>query len=410
MTAGAAAPHGQHRVLGPRYGAASLADVLPGVLAALGVPHAPDPLDLAGLLAGVRRVAVLLVDGLGAYQLPVAAPYAPVLTDLATGRLGGAATITAAFPSTTPVSLVTLGTGVAPGVHGVLGFVLNVPGTDRLLNHIEWRDDPDPARWQPVPTRFEQAAAAGVAVSVVSRAEFAGSGLTVAANRGGSYRGAGDVDALATEMLAALHSAPGPALVYGYHPDLDKAGHRHGVDSAAWRLAAADVDRLLDRLVAGLPPDGALLVTADHGQLDIPTDRRFDVATDERLAAGLRLVGGEPRVRYLYPLPGARDDVLAAWRGVLGPAAQVLETDEAVAAGWFGPLAAAHRPRLGDVVVACQQDVAVLAGGREPASLARLVAFHGSFTAVEMAVPLLVARGGSADPAAGRWAPPAAVR
>ncbi|WP_328852037.1 alkaline phosphatase family protein [Micromonospora globbae] len=374
----------------PRYGDGSLADVLPSALAVLGVPGATDRLGLSGRLAGVRRIAVLLVDGLGWHQIPTAAPYAPTLAGLAAtaGR-----PLTSGFPSTTPTSLVTLGTGAAPGAHGVLGFTVRVPGTERVLTHIEWAADPDPMRWQPVPTQLERARAAGVAVTVVSRPEFGGSGLTVAANRGGDYRGAAGVDALATTMLAALTAGTGPTLVSGYHPDLDRHGHLTGVDSAPWRVAAAEVDALLARLVDGLPPDGALLVTADHGQLDVPAAHRFDLDTDPRLRAGIEVVAGEPRVRYLHVTPGAVDDVVAAWSAVLGDAARVRTREEAVASGWFGPVPEEHLARIGDVVVTCNGTYAVLATRSENPFASRLVAYHGSDTAAEMTIPLLVVRG-----------------
>ncbi|MGN9765108.1 alkaline phosphatase family protein [Micromonospora sp. SD12] len=377
-------------IVGPRYGDASLADVLPAALAVLGVPGAADPLGLRAALPGVRRIAVLLVDGLGWHQIPTAAPYAPTLAGLAAtaGRQ-----LTSGFPSTTPTSLVTLGTGAAPGVHGVLGFTVRVPGTDRVLNHIEWAADPAPLRWQPVRTQLERARAAGVAVTVVSRPEFGGSGLTLAANRGGDYRGASGVDALAERMLAALAAGAGPTLVSGYHPDLDRHGHLTGVDSAPWRIAAAEVDRLLARLVDGLPPDAALLVTADHGQLDIPAGHRFDLDTDPRLRPGLEVVAGEPRVRYLHVTPGAVDDVVAAWSAVLGDAARVRTRDEVVAAGWFGPVAEEHLLRIGDVVVICNATYAVTASRSEPPAVSRLVAYHGADTAAEMTIPLLVVRG-----------------
>lgn len=379
-------------VVRPAYGTASLADVLPAALAALGLPGASDPLGLTEQLSGVRRIAVLLVDGLGAHQLPLAAPYAPALADVLAGRLGSVHTLTAPFPSTTPTSLVSLGTGAAPGAHGVLGFTLNVPGTDRVLVHIDWWEDPDPLRWQPLETRFAAAAAAGFDVTVVSSPEFAGSGLTVAANRGAAYRGARGGDELAEEMLRALAGATPPALVYGYFPDLDRVGHLCGVDSAPWRDQAAVVDRLVERLVAGLPADAALLVTADHGQLDVPEDYRFDLDADPRLRAGVRVVAGEPRVRYLHTLPGAADDVVAAWREVLGDAAWVAHRAEAVAAGWFGPVPERHLERVGDVVVACHDRYAVLATRTEPMMASQLVAYHGSYTAAEMAIPLLVVR------------------
>ncbi|MEU1685102.1 nucleotide pyrophosphatase/phosphodiesterase family protein [Micromonospora sp. NPDC005707] len=374
----------------PRYGGGSLADVLPSALALLGVPGAADLLGLTPRLAEVRRIAVLLVDGLGWYQIPTAAPYAPTLAGLA-ATVG--VPLTAGFPSTTPTSLVSLGTGTPSGAHGVLGFKVRVPGTDRVLSHIEWAGDPEPLRWQPVATWYERARAAGVAVTVVSRSEYAGSGLTLAANRGGDYRGAAGPDALAERMLAALSAGSGPTLVSGYHPDLDRHGHLSGVDSAPWRLAAAEVDRLLARLVDGLPPDAALLVTADHGQLNVPDEHRIDLDTDPRLRAGVRVVAGEPRVRYLHVEPGATADVVAAWSAVLDGAARVLTRAEAVATGWFGPVPEAHLARIGDVVVVCRGTYAVVATRSEKPIESRLVAYHGADTAAEMTIPLLVVRG-----------------
>lgn len=397
----------------PRYGQASLADVLPGVLSALGVPGSADPLGLAtdlgggpatgpvglsagpasGQRAGVRAVVVLLLDGFGHHLIPLATPYAPTIAALADGRIAGAGAraITSGFPSTTPTSLATLGTGAAPGAHGLVGFFLNVPGTDQVVNHIHWDDEPDPRRWQPLDTQFDRARAAGVEAYAVSQPEFAGTGLTTAAFRGATYVGAAGVDALAEAILGRVSRA-GRAVVYGYLADVDRAGHLHGLDSPQWRVAVAAADRLVTRLVDALPPDVALVVTADHGQLDIPAGRRFDIHTDARLGAGVRLVAGEPRVRYLHTVDGALDDVLATWRGVLGDAAWVVSRDEAVADGWFGPVAEAHLRRVGDVVAACREDYVVLASAVEPAQVGRNVAFHGSATAAEMMIPLLTYR------------------
>jgi hypothetical protein len=373
----------------PRYGAASLADLLPSCLAVLGVPGEPDVLDLGSGLDGVRRIAVLVVDGLGWHQLPAAAPYAATLADLAAGRLGSARALTCGLPSTTPASLVTIGTGRPPGTHGVIGFTLRVPGTDRVLNHLTWRDDPDPTDWQPCPTAFERAASAGFATTVVSRKAYAGSGLTVAAYRGAEYLGVETTDQLVGGVLASLRRH---RLVYAYHPDVDHAGHRTGVDSGHWRSAVGSLDRLLTRLIDGLPPDAALIVTADHGQLDVPADARADLAADDRLLDGVTVVAGEARMRYLHTVPGAADDIAETWRGVLGDRVEVLHRAEAVARGWFGPVAGPHLARIGDLVVASRGRFAVLSTGSEPVSVTTMVGFHGSYTALEMEVPLLIAK------------------
>ena len=376
----------------PPYGVATLADVLPGAATALGVPvdreHLPaDPLDLATALGGARRVAVLLVDGLGADLLRAHAHLAPALSSLA--RPVG--DLSAPCPSTTPVSLASLGTGLPPGSHGILGFVTDVPGEDRTLNHVQWRDDPDPDAWQARRTVFEQAVAAGVPATAVGPFAYAGSGLTRAVYRGAEYPGAVSHGDLVAQVLHSLAATP-RALVYGYLPELDLTGHVRGVDSAAWRAQLALIDRLVEQVLDGLPDDAALLVTADHGMLDVPADTRFDLDAEPALDEGVRVLAGEPRARYVHAEAGAEDDVLARWRELLGERAWVAGREEAVASGIFGPVDDALAARIGDVVALARGTWAFTTPSREPGP-SRLAAFHGSLTATELAIPLLAARG-----------------
>ena len=54
-----------------------------------------------------------------------------------------------------------------------------------------------------------------------------------------------------------------------------------------------------------------------------------------------------------------------------------------------GPLQPAVRPRIGDVVVACRADHAIISTS-DFAYEATLVGLHGSLTAEEMLIPILV--------------------
>lgn len=372
----------------PRYGEASLADVLPSVLSCLGVPGAHDTLQLEYVLYDVRTVVVLLVDGLGHELLPAARRSGPTLAALGVGS----PVLTAGFPTTTPTSLTSFGTGSPPGAHGILGFFLRIPGTDQIINHIRWDDDPDPLRWQPLRTQFDVARAGGVTPYVVSRPEYDNSGLTRAAFRGSRYVPASDTEALAEQIIDIARRERGRTLIYGYDPTVDSCGHLYGVGSPQWHRAVADVDHLVTILLERLPRGAALVVTADHGQLNVPPGSRIDLDADPRLRVGVDVVAGEARVRYLHTPPGARDDVVATWREILGTAAVVMPRDEAVADGWFGPIPESHLQRVGDVVVMCTGDHVVLATQTDPPSVGTLVAFHGSGTAVEMHIPLLVGR------------------
>ena len=368
-------------------GTASLAEVLPAVARAMGltVDGAVEP---TWELPAADRVVVVLVDGLGDTLLARRASYAPYLTSL---RAGGRA-LAAGYPSTTATSMGTFGTGTLAGTHGLIGYQVLDPGTDRLLNELSWEDGPDPRVWQPRRTVFEQVAAQGVEVVQVGPGFFQGSGLTEAALRGARFVAAGTLDARVDAAAAAVRSAA-RTLVYVYWGDVDKVGHVDGCGSYAWCDELSAVDLAIRSLAARLPSDALLLVTADHGMVDIPDGARLDLAAgsalERSLAEGVRLTGGEPRAPMLYCEPGRAEAVLGRWRAEL-PDFDVLSRDEAIAAGWFGPVGELALPRIGDVVVASRGARSVHDSRVQRPELLALVGMHGSRTADEVAIPLLV--------------------
>ena len=365
----------------PAYGERSLGDVVPAVATALGL--APDATGEGLILPEAPAYVVFLVDGLGTEQLAGHAHAAPYLSSLLDNQPPG----TAGVPSTTATSLTSLGTGLAPGAHGLVGFTSRIPGTDRLLNALFWDKDVDPLEWQPHPTAFSALRSLGASVTVVNKREFRGSGLTVAAHRGAEFVGADRVGERIAGAVAT--SAERPSLTYLYDGDLDWTGHRYGVASSQWLQQLAMVDAEAEQLREALPADVRLLVVADHGMVDSPFEHRTDVDRNLELRDGVALMGGEARFRHLYCRNGAVDDVLATWRAFLGDRAEVIDRAEAVGRGWFGPVDPLVAPRLGDVMVASRADHAIVSStdfGYE----ATLVGLHGSLTAAEMLIPMLV--------------------
>jgi hypothetical protein len=364
----------------PRYGGRSLGDLLPSVLAAMGVPGETATLALPPS----PRTVVLLVDGLGWQLLREHAAAAPFLSSLADDD----SPLTTGFPSTTSSSITSLGTGLPPGQHGVLGFEMWLPELGRTLNTLRWDPEVDARLLQPTETVFERAVRAGVSVARVGPRAFDGSGLTEAATRGGAYL---DAESPGERVAAAADAVRQGerSLVYVYYGELDATGHRSGCTSLAWRLQLAHVDRLAEQLAAALPPDATLLVTADHGMLDVPGPGRIDLATRPELDAGVRLLTGEPRVAYVHAEPGAEADVLDTWRASFESDAWVLSREQAVAAGWFGPTVRAPLlARIGDVVVAAREPIAIF-DSRRHAEFGSLVGLHGSLTEAELLIPLL---------------------
>lgn len=365
----------------PDYGVRSLAEVLPGLL------------NGGFALEPARAVALLLIDGLGAELLGAHAADAPFLA-----TLPDAGPLTVGFPSSTAISLASLGTGLPPGGHGMLGTSLRmsdevVMDTLRWTEHgthgkVDLRESFPPESVQPASTVFEQAESAGVGVTVVSQSKFQGSGLTRAVLRGGDYLGTMAFGDLAAGMLAALER-PGRQLVYGYHADLDAMGHVYGPGSRQWRLQLAQVDRLVETVASRMPADALLAVTGDHGMVTMT--HTVDADTHPDLRAGVRTLSGEPRARHAHAEPGAAADVLATWQEVLGDAAWTVSREQAVDEGWFGPLSPQFADRIGDVVAAARGSSGVTRSKAE-SFLSNLIGQHGSLTSAEQLVPLLVAR------------------
>jgi hypothetical protein len=363
----------------PRYGESTLADLLPSLGAHLGVPGTKDVLGIAP----AARYMVVLVDGLGARQLAEYSQQAPFLASL------GERTITSGVPSTTATSITSLGTGLAPGRHGIAGYSFWYPQARQVLQTLRWPAAIDGLDVQPQLTYFERLEQAGVRTAAIAPSHFAGSGLTTAALRGPSFLPVPDESDHERRLALALQAATAGerTLGYFYERQLDHAGHEHGLGSPAWLRELAAADALVARLRGVLPDDVRMVITGDHGMMNVPRNNRVVVEDVPGLMDGVYALAGEGRLRQL--MTRAPDVVAQRWRDLMGERAWVRTRDEAIAEGWFGDVAPRLAGRFGDVLVAMADDGAVLT--RTLPRELQLVGMHGSLTDAELTVPLLVA-------------------
>lgn len=372
-------------LLAPRYGSASLAELVPSVTAAL-TGTGTDRFHL-GIPSGV---IVLVVDGLGAELLDAHARSAPFLSSMP------GETIDAPFPTTTATSLATIGTGRPPGQHGLLGLTIALADHAHPLNLLSWRiglrggggdarENVVPETFQPHPTAFEAAARLGVSSTVVVHPDFVDSGLTRAALRGGQRLPAVGLSAT-LEIAVAVAAARNPSLVYAHHGELDSAGHAHGPGSARWCEALAELDQELERAAEQLPPGVLLLVTADHGMVTVPDEHVFELSESPELFDGVRVLAGEPRVRHVHTDPGAAEEVASIWKRALGGRSRIALREEAITEGWFGTVEPDLAPRIGDVVAVAVHGS--MAHHRVDPHHGRQLGQHGGLSPGEVRVPL----------------------
>ena len=357
----------------PDYDGACLSNVVPTLLDGGPVP----PRWLPGPAAGADQIVLLAVDGLGFLQLEERRHLAPTLTAMA-----GGAIVTVA-PSTTATALSSLALGCPPGEHGVVGYRINVGGD--VLNVLRWQTPAGDAREVIPPDGIQSRPAfRGRCPPVVVRAEFSGTGFTAAHLGETRFHGWRVPSTMVVEVRRLL--AAGERFVYAYYDGTDKVAHEYGLGEH-FDAELVAVDRLVADLLAALPPGAVLVVTSDHGQVQVGD---AVVPIHAEVMDHVELLSGEGRFRWLHARPGADADLLDAARVHHGADAWVRTRDEVLAEEWFGPkVSEAAAARFGDVVLAAHRPVAFA----DPADTGpyRLQSRHGSLTPEEMLVPLLAA-------------------
>jgi hypothetical protein len=366
----------------PSYGPGNLT----GVVAALMAHRSERPDWVPPAARQAEQIVLLVLDGLGWQQLCDRPQLAPVMSAMQGGP------ITSVSPSTTACALTSLVVGAAPAVHGIVGYRVAVEGPSgpEVLNVLKWKTSSGDARPFVDPATFQRMPPFnGKPVPVVSKAGFAGTGFTDAHQRGARQIGWFEASALAVDVRAVV--AEGEPFVYTYYDGVDRTAHVYGFD-AHYDAELVAADRLVGDLLDALPSTVAVVVTADHGQVEVgPRLIELDRAVTEHV----KMQSGEPRFRWLHcasDAPEAPDRLADLCRDRYGDRAWVATYEEVSRAGWLGgPVDEELRSRLGDVALVPFAPVAFMEPGE--AADSRLVCRHGSLTAAEMYVPLVGALG-----------------
>ena len=359
----------------------TLAELTQSLFATLGMQGVTNSLGISE--TGSKRECLLLVDGLGKNAIEEFGATTEFIRQLVLDR-----TLEATFPSTTATSLTSLGTGLCAGEHGMVGYTMRVPNSgtpERVLNALKWDERVDPYIWQPNPTLFERANAAGLSTTHIAGKRYADSGFTRASLRGAKYLGANNIEELSDGARDSL--IKNPSFAYVYLNDVDDASHNAGYGSEKFLVALRKVDQLVGRLMEKLPRGSRLWVVSDHGMIN--RSGYVVVGKENSLLDEVDLMAGEPRVRYLYMKRDSLERVRSRWLEFLGDQVEILRRDEAISRGLFGPtVSESVSERIGDLVVIANGEFILVEREREAQQLA-MVGHHGGITKPEVEIPLL---------------------
>ncbi len=356
-----------------------------------GADVAIDP-NVTGIAAKVGRADQLvfaLVDGLGMNGVES-------LPDRAFHRSHLAMELRSIFPSSTAPALTTLGTGLWPGQHAVPAWWTHLPRAGLTATILQFTERFEgkalplsPAELFPAPTLLPRLRAdvRSFQPQPITDSPYARylRGTTPATGYGTLAEG---VDAVVRRVETAIQ----PTYTYLYWPALDKVEHQCGPQSPEARTQLDLIDRELGRLADGIRDRGRLVVSADHGLMEVSDDSKAFLAPDDPLLRHLTAPpAGEPRIVMFHP---KRDGFAEEFRGRFGDRFALLSIGEAESLGLFGPapIAPEAKSRIGEFLAIATEPATLFYGPprfhREEAAMR---GFHGGLTPEEMRVPLVVA-------------------
>lgn len=334
-------------------------------------------------LPSVKSACVIMVDGLGSVNLRNRAGHAPKM--LAALERDGS--IQVGFPSTTATSLSSFSTGDRAGKHGMVGYQIYdrlASEQVNLLTGIPSRADA--AKWQKSKTVSEMAKEQSIDCFFVGAPEYENSGFTMATMPAAKYQPAKSIQDRFDTALAILQTKK-RSLVYLYIPELDMKAHQFGSKSSEWVEKLEELESELAKFRAKLPESVGVLLTADHGIIDV--DSGNHIYLDEYELPELFAVGGDPRVLYLYFESPPTTSFLSSLQDQLGVRVLVATNEQLVNAGWFGEVEDFSRDRMPDIFLVSIGEVALYHRGfAKPKSL-KMIGQHGSISDQELTVPLL---------------------
>ncbi len=330
-------------------------------------------------LPKVKHSVVILVDGLGFENLRDASGYARFLNQ----KLEHS--IRCEFPSTTATSLTGLATGTRSGIHGLIGYSV----FDRQLNAVRnlltgWSSRAEAAEFKIQPTLSE--ATGDIQMHVIGPAVYEASGFTELTMKGAKYLAAETIAERFTGLERVLATA-GSTVTYLYVPELDQAAHKFGVSSNEWLYLLEELDLIVNRFSSKLSGNTGVIVTADHGVLDVSQNSHIYLDELPWFESKVSYTAGDPRCNFVY-LKDQNDleAFIQTAKENLGASAYVCTNKQLVETGWLVEGESKVAPDL--YLIWNEPKVGYDRRFSKPQHL-KMVGQHGGISDIETRVPLI---------------------
>ena len=194
--------------------------------------------------------------------------------------------------------------------------------------------------------------------------------------------------------ISAMVRSRSRSYTFLYLPQVDSLSHEKGPTHTEVVQLTLYIDNELNRLAQTLKDDSRLVITADHGQIAVPMEKRYLLSDGDPI---LEILDHPPTSEGRFPQfhvsRHRREEFVGTFLERFSESFSLLPLEEAENEGLFGPgeLDSNLRPRFGNFVGIAKED-AILGYLRPGESLAEThIGRHGGLSPEEIRVPLIIA-------------------
>jgi predicted AlkP superfamily pyrophosphatase or phosphodiesterase len=194
------------------------------------------------------------------------------------------------------------------------------------------------------------------------------------------------------KVKKTIKNNSGKKYIFAYWPNFDHYAHEKGIGSKKAEKHLRELNKKIELLVRSIKgSNSTLIITADHGLLDVPKDRIIRLEHHPRLKECLAMSPcGEGRVAYFYVRPTKVKEFEKYFKDKLSRYCDLYKSEDIIKKGYFGLFEPNPKlfDRIGDYVLIMKENYLFKDEIEENPN--RFIGHHGGVSKEEMLVPLIV--------------------
>jgi hypothetical protein len=362
-----------------------------------------------------EKIILLLVDGYGYDQWIKYHKKHEFFREIS--QKGVISPITTVFPSTTAATLTTINTGLTPQEHALPEWTIYFKEIDMIINTLPFTPlgekgqdsllemGVNPEILYDGNTIYQTLKDESVKSFAFIKASYAHGCYSKIVHKGSTIIPFVTYPDMFARLRKLVKEEKGPAYFYAYLDNLDAIGHLYGPHTLEYSaelsaLSYSIKTELLEKIDRKEGKQTLLLVTSDHGQVDISPEDTVYLNEFRRLTQAFkRAKKGKPipptgsaRDVFLHIKPTKLEDTINCLSRKLKGKAKVMRTNEAIKIGLFGIGKPTKRflERVGDLLVLPYKNHTVWYEHIKGKKI-YFLGYHGGLNEEEMFVPFAIA-------------------